>query len=155
AFQVLPTNYAGVFLIVLGICFFIIEAFTPTFGAFTLAGIVSLVFGSTILFNQPSEFLKVSLRLIIPLAVSLGLISTFLVTLAFKAHRKKTISGREALVGQTGLVKANISPEGKVFIHGEIWDAESSEKIPKGEKVIIEKVEGLKLLVKKLIERSE
>ena len=155
AFQVLPTNYAGVFLIVLGICFFIIEAFTPAFGAFTLAGIVSLVFGSTILFNQPSEFLKVSLRLIIPVAVSLGLISTFLVTLAFKAHRRKTISGQEALVGQIALAKSNISPEGKVFIHGEIWDAQSSKKISKGEKVVIEKVEGLKLLVKKLIERGE
>ncbi len=149
AFQVLPTNYAGVFLIVLGICFFIIEAFTPTFGAFTLAGIASFVFGSTILFNQPSEFLKVSLKIIIPVAISLGLISTFLITLTVKAHRRKTISGGEALIGQIGLAKTNISAKGKVFIHGEIWDAESSEKITKGEKVVIEKVEGLKLYVRK------
>ncbi len=154
AFQVLPTNYAGLFLIVLGICFFIVEAFTPTFGAFTLAGIVSLVFGSTILFNQPNEILKVSLRIIIPLAVSLGLISTFLITQIIKVHRRKTVSGSEALIGKVGLAKTNISPEGKVFIHGEIWDAQSREKIRKGEKVVVEKVEGLTLQVKKLIERS-
>ncbi len=151
AFHVLPTNYAGLSLIVLGICFFIIEAFTPTFGAFTLAGIVCLVFGSTILFNQPFEFLKVSLKLIIPVAVSLGLISTFLITRVIKAHRRKTISGQNALIGKTGLAKTNISSEqGKVFMHGELWDAQSSEKIRKGERVVVEKVEGLRLVVRKL-----
>lgn len=155
AFQVLPTNYAGLALIILGLGFFIIEAFTPTFGAFTLSGIVCLVFGSTILFNQPSEFLKISLKLILPVAFSLGAISTFLLTQVVKAHRKKTISGADALLGQSGLAKTNISPEGKVFIHGELWDAQSDEGIRKGEKVIIEKVEGLKLIVKKLIERGD
>lgn len=149
AFQVLPTNYAGLALIILGICFFIIEAFTPTFGAFTLAGVASLVFGSTMLFNQPYEFLKVSLKLIIPVAVSLGLISTFLLTLAVKAHRRKTIVGEKGLIGSTGLAKTNISPKGKVFVHGEIWDAQSGEAIKKGEQVVIERVEGLKLIVKK------
>ena len=149
AFQVLPTNYAGLALIILGIGFFIIEAFTPTFGAFTLAGIVALVFGSTILFNQPYEFLKVSLKMIIPVAVSLGLISTFLLTLTIKAHRRKTIVGREGLIGQLGLAKTNISAQGKVFIHGELWDAQSKEKVKKGENVVIEKVEGLKLIVRK------
>lgn len=149
AFQVLPTNYAGLALMILGVAFFVIEAFTPTFGAFTLAGIVAFVFGSTILFNQPHEFLRVSLKLIIPVAVSLGLISTFLVTLAIKAQRRKRISGSEGLVGQTGFARTSISPEGKIFIHGEIWDAQSDQKIKKGEKVVIEKVEGLKLIVKR------
>ena len=149
AFQVLPTNYAGLALVILGISFFLIEAFTPTFGAFTLAGIVALVFGSTILFNQPHEFLRVSLKLIIPVALSLGLISTFLVTLAVKSHRKKSTTGKEALIGQITQAKTNISNKGKVFIHGEIWDAQSNEKIKKGEKIVIEKVEGLKLTVKK------
>lgn len=149
AFQILPTNYAGLALIILGITFFVVEAFTPTFGAFTLAGIAALVFGSTILFNQPYEFLKVSLKIIIPLAVSLGLISSFLVTLAVKAHRRKITSGAEGLVGQTATARTNIAPKGKVFIHGEIWDAQSDEKIRKGENVVVEKVEGLKLIVKK------
>lgn len=149
AFQVLPTNYAGLALIILGIGFFVIEAFTPTFGAFTLAGIVSLVFGSTILFNQPYEFLQVSLKLIVPVAISLGLISTFLVTLLIKAHRRKTIVGQEGLIGQIGLAKTNISAKGKVSIHGEIWDAQSEEKVKKGEQVVVEKVQGLKLTVKK------
>ena len=149
AFQVLPTNYAGLFLIVLGLGFFVIEAFTPTFGAFTLAGIAALGFGSTILFNQPYEFLKVSLKLVIPVAVSLGLISTFLVTLVVKAHRRKATIGSEALIGQLALAKTNILTKGKVFIHGEIWDARSDEKIKKGKEVVIEKVEGLKLIVRK------
>jgi membrane-bound serine protease (ClpP class) len=149
AFQVLPTNYAGIFLIVLGLSFFVIEAFTPTFGAFTLAGIVALVFGSTILFNQPSAFLKVSLKIVIPLAVSLALISTFLITLTIRAHRRKSTIGSDALVGQQAPAKTNIAPKGKVFIHGEIWDARSRDKIRKGEIVTIDRVEGLKLIVKK------
>ena len=149
AFQVLPTNYAGLALIILGIAFFVIEAFTPAFGAFTLAGIVSLVFGSTILFNQPYRFLKVSLSVIIPVAAALGLISTFLVALAIKAQRKKVLSGKEALLGEKGTARTNIARRGKVFIHGEIWDAQSNRQIKKGEAVIVEKVEGLKLTVKK------
>ncbi len=155
AFQVLPTNYAGLALIILGLAFFIIEAFTPTFGAFTLAGIVSLVFGSTILFNQPYEFLKVSLRLIIPTAIVLGLIFSFLVTRVILAHRRKTTVGSEALVGKVAIAKTNIAPKGKVFIHGELWDASSQEKIRKGEEVVVEKVDGLKLTVKKHTERGE
>jgi membrane-bound serine protease (ClpP class) len=149
AFQVLPTNYAGLALVVLGLAFFVIEAFTPAFGAFTLAGLVALVFGSTILFNQPHEFLQVSLKLIIPVALALGLISTFLVTLTVKAHRRKTSIGAEGLIGQTAIARTAISPNGKVFIHGEIWNAQSSDKIHKDEEVIIEKIEGLKLTVRK------
>ncbi|MFH1450439.1 MAG: nodulation protein NfeD [archaeon] len=149
AFQVLPTNYAGLALIIAGVSFFVIEAFTPTFGAFTLAGIVALIFGSTILFNQPYDFLTVSLKIIIPVAVTLGAISTFLVTLTIKAHQKRAISGKEGLMGQTGTARTKISNKGKVFIHGEIWDAESTEPICKDEKVVIEKIEGLKLMVRK------
>ncbi|MBN2097567.1 MAG: nodulation protein NfeD [Candidatus Omnitrophica bacterium] len=149
AFQVLPTNYAGLALVVLGVAFFVIEAFTPTFGAFTLAGIAALVFGSTILFNQPNEFLRVSLRLVIPVAVSLGLISTFLVTLVIRAHKRKSTIGQDALIGQRALAKTNISAKGKVFIHGEIWNAQSSEKIKKGAEVVVDKVQGLKLIVRK------
>ncbi|MFC1699977.1 nodulation protein NfeD [Candidatus Omnitrophota bacterium] len=149
AFQVLPTNYAGLALIILGLGFFVIEAFTPTFGAFTLAGIIALIFGSTILFNQPHEFLKVSLKIIFPVAISLGLISTFLVSLAVKAQQRKVTSGAQGLIGQIAEARTNISRKGKVFIHGEIWNAQSKQKISKGDEVVVEEVSGLKLIVKK------
>jgi membrane-bound serine protease (ClpP class) len=150
AFQILPTNYAGLALIVFGLIMFVAEAFTPTFGAFTLGGITAVIFGSIMLYNQPYEFLRVSLKIIIPIAVALGAISVFLVSLAVKAHRKKSALGAKGLVGQTAKALSRVSArKGKVFIHGEIWNALSDEKIAKGDEVVIVEIKGLTLKVRK------
>ena len=148
ALSILPINYAGLTLIILGLIFFIVEAFTPTFGLFTLGGIISFILGSIMLFNQP-EFIKVSLKTIVPLVVTLGTFSLFVLTKIIQAHFRKSLSGKEGLIGKVGTAYTDISQSGKIFIHGEIWNAQSDEEIKKEEKVEVIRVEGLTLTVKK------
>ncbi len=148
SFQILPVNYAGVILIVAGIVFFIIEAFTPAFGVLTLGGIIAFIFGSIMLFRNPSIF-SVSLSLVVPIALALAFWSIFILGKALKERVKKPRSGQDALVGREGIAQTDIAPHGKVFIRGELWNASSTEKIRAGEKVIIEKTQALTLFVKK------
>ena len=148
SFSVLPLNYAGIILIVLGIIFFIVEAFTPSFGMFTLGGIISFILGSIMLFNQP-KIIKVSFELIIPLAIILGLFSIFILAKIVQAHRRKSPSGKEGLIGEEGVAYSDILKKGKVFIHGEIWNATSEDEIKKDEAVEVMGVRGLTLIVKK------
>jgi membrane-bound serine protease (ClpP class) len=148
ALSILPINYAGLTLLILGLIFFIIEAFTPTFGMFTLGGIISFSLGSVMLFNQP-EFIKVSFKIIVPLTITLSVFSLFILTKIIQAHFKKPKSGRESLISEEGLAKTTIHKKGKIFIHGEIWNAVSEEEIKRGEKVEVIDIKGLTLLVKK------
>jgi len=149
AFQVLPINFVGIVLTILGILFLIIEIFTPTFGIFTLGGITCLALGALMLFNQPAPFLKLSLKIVFPVIISMGLITLFLLTKIFQAHTKKPLTGLESLVGKTGVAYTKIDKKGKVFIKGEIWEAFSDTVIEKDEEVIVEKVEGMRLKVKR------
>lgn len=149
AFQVLPVNYAGVALIVLGILFLIIELFTPTFGMFTLGGIICMVIGSLMLFNQDVPFLKISLKLVLGVVLSLSIITLFLLTKVVAIQRRKPLAGKEALIGKTGVAITDIKKKGQIELEGQIWTAKSKDDIKKGEEVITEKIEGLTLYVKK------
>jgi membrane-bound serine protease (ClpP class) len=110
-----------------------------------------MVIGSIMLINTPIPELRPSLNFIIPVAIGISLIFIFLITLAIKAHMKKAYTGREGLEGEVGTAQTDIDPEGKVFVHGEIWQAESSEKIPRGTKVrVVEVLDNLKIRVVKV-----
>jgi membrane-bound serine protease (ClpP class) len=148
AFSALPVNYAGLALIALGIIFLIVEAFTPTFGLFAGAGLISFVLGSLFLFRGPAEF-KVPLSLVLPLAVVIGVWNVFVVGKIIQARIRKPQGGPEGLIGEIGKAYTKISKKGKVFIHGEIWNAQSNQKIKKGEDVEVVAVNGLRLTVKK------
>jgi membrane-bound serine protease (ClpP class) len=145
SFQTLPVNYAGLLLIALAIVFFIAEIKVASYGILSLGGIVSLALGSIMLF----EDVGVSLRLMAPTIVLIGGFFVIVSTLAFRAYRAKPQSGVEGLMGEVGVVKHPIDPEGLVFVHGEYWRAVSSEKLEPGEKVSVEEVTGLILKVKK------
>jgi membrane-bound serine protease (ClpP class) len=147
AFSILPVNYAGLTLIVVGLIFFVVEAFTPTFGMFTLGGVISFILGSLMLFHQ-GEFIRVSFKVIASLTITLSALSIFLLSKIIASLREKPKVGSEALLNKEALAHTDIMKEGKVILRGEIWDA-VGEGIRKGDKVIIEKVEGLKLYVKK------
>lgn len=151
SFQLLPINYTGLLLIILGIILFIAEALTPAFfGLLALGGIVCFALGSLMLIKSPYPFLKISLNLIIPAVVSVAAIIIFLVANALKIYRKKVSTGKEGLIGQTATAITKIEKEGKVFLHGEIWNAENTtnEIIKKNQEVVVVKVEGLKLFIK-------
>ncbi len=151
ALNIISANWLGVLLIILGIILFALEIITPTFGGLALGGVIALVLGSMILISPDSPYGDISLQVIIPIAL---FSAAFFLTIAYlgaKAQFRKPITGKEGMIGETGIAKTHIDKKGgKVFIHGEIWDAYSDEEIKKGEEVEVIDVKGLKLKVKKV-----
>ena len=145
SFQTLPVNYAGLLLIALAIIFFIAEIKVTSYGALSLGGLISLTLGSIMLFDD----LKVSLKLMAPTVLLVGGFFVIVSTLAFRAYRTQPKSGKDGLIGEIGLVKEDIDPEGLIFVHGEYWRATAGEKIEADEKVEVEGADGLILRVKK------
>ena len=144
---VLPVNYAGVLLIVLAFGLFIAEVFTTTFGLFTAGGIISLVFGSLILFKGGPLF-QVDPWLIAGVVIFIAALFAFVIQRVIRAHRYQPTTGREELVGKRAVVKAALAPEGTVFFKGERWTAISETgRVEPGEEVTITKVDGLTLYV--------
>lgn len=150
SFQTLPVNYAGMLLILLAIILFILEMKIISYGLLSLGGVLSLLLGSLMLFDIGSEVgLQLSLRVLVPTVV---LVSGFFVVvagLAFRAQISKVITGPRGLIGEIGIVQKALSPEGKIFIHGELWNAISDEVIEEGTKVKVVSVENLVLKVEK------
>ncbi|KPK41929.1 MAG: hypothetical protein AMJ78_04175 [Omnitrophica WOR_2 bacterium SM23_29] len=149
--QILPTNYAGLALILLAIVLFVAEVKVPGFGLLTLGGLVCMILGSLILFDSPYKIMRVSLMLAISFSLATAGITIFLVGAAIKAHKRQVMSGKEGLIGKIGQAETDIDKdkEGKVFIHGEIWNAVADEKIKKGEKVKVVKLDGMCLVVER------
>ncbi|MGZ5439738.1 MAG: NfeD family protein [Candidatus Aminicenantales bacterium] len=150
AFQILPINYVGLGLILLAIILFILEVKVQSFGMLAVGGIAAMIIGSLMLIKSPIAELRPSLSYILPVVLALSLIVLFLLTLVFKAHRRLSFSGREGMIGETGTARTDLSPTGKVFVHGELWEAEAVEPVRTGERVkVIAVLEGLKLKVGK------
>ena len=150
SFQILPINYVALLLILLAIGLFILEVKVQSFGILGAGGIIAMVIGSVMLIDSPIPELQPSLKIIIPLAVGLSLIFLFLLFLVVRAHSRKATTGKEGLVGEIGTAQTDLSPEGKVFVHGEIWNAEAAEPIAKGSKVRVTQVlDSLKIRVDK------
>ena len=135
SFQILPINYVGLILILLAVGLFLLEIKVQSYGVLSVGGIIAMLIGSIMLIDAPIPELKPSLRLIIPVVIGLSLIFIALVVLAVRAYAQKSVTGKEGLVGEIGRAQSVLNPEGKVFVHGEIWNATADEKIPKGAKV--------------------
>jgi membrane-bound serine protease (ClpP class) len=151
AFQILPVNYVGLLLILLAIGLFVLEVKVQSFGILAAGGVAAMVIGSMMLISSPVPELRPSLRVIIPVALGLSLIFILLVYLVVKAHGRKVFTGREGMVGEIGVAQADLNPEGKVFVHGELWNAEAGTFIPKGSKVkVVKALDTLKIRVEKL-----
>jgi len=150
SFQTLPVNYAGLLLILLAIILFILEIKIVSHGVLTIGGVISMIIGSLMLFESTQPFFRLSLKVILPTVIITTLFFTLTITLAIRAHRRKPVTGAEGLVGLQGEARTDIHEDGTVFVHGEIWSAWSDEPIKAGEKIIVDKVEGLKLKVHSL-----
>ena len=154
ALQTLPINYAGVLLILLAIVFFIMEMKITSYGLLSVAGIVSLLLGSLMLFESSSPELRVAWSVLVPTIVLVSGFFAAVAALVFRAHVNKPRTGTRGLMNETGVVKRDLKPDGKVFIHGELWNARSSQPLPVGTKVRIVGVDSLVLVVEAL-EASE
>lgn len=149
----LPVNYAGLALIVFSIILFVLEIKIVSHGILSVGGVISLILGSIMLIDVESalEFAEISIEVIILIAALTLIFFSFAIGLGIKAQRKKPITGAEGIKGEKGITLTELNPNGKVKIHGEIWDAESSEgEIGKNSKVVVLGVNELTLKVKKL-----
>jgi len=152
---VLPVNWFGLAFLIIAFVLFIVDIKAATHGGLTAAGIGSFIVGALVLFNSPGtpQFQRVSLPLVILVALIIGISFAIIVGFALRAMKKPVITGQEGMRGQTGIARTDINPTGQVQSGAELWTAELAEgqgKIRKGEKVEVVKVEGLKLKVKKM-----
>jgi membrane-bound serine protease (ClpP class) len=150
ALQKLPVNYAGFLFILLAVVFFILEIKVTSYGLLSLAGVLSLVVGSLMLFRVPGEIGRLSLSVLVPTVVVISAFFVTVATLAFRAQIRKPTTGKEGLVGAVGETRTDLNPEGKVFVEGELWNAYAEEPIPRGAKVRVMEIEDLKLKVQRI-----
>jgi len=148
AFQMLPVNYAGFALIILGIILMIAEAIVPSFGALGIGGVIAMVIGSIILIDTDVPGFMVSRPLIgaIALASSFGLMA--IIGIAMKARQRPVVSGREELVGATGTALLDFEHQGSVFVHSERWSAITSAPLLEGQAIVVTDIDGLMLKVR-------
>ena len=147
ALNLLPTRFAALALIASAFVLFALEAKFVTHGVLTTGGIVLLTLGGLLLVDAPIPEMRVHFVTALAVSIPLGIITAFLMTLALRAHRNKVVTGVQGLIGEVGTAQGILAPLGKVFVHGEIWDAVSSSPVPAGSKVVVQKVDGQRLEV--------
>jgi membrane-bound serine protease (ClpP class) len=156
----LPINYAGLGLVVLAFVLFGAEVFTPTHGALTLAGVISLFLGGLLLFDTTELDYRVSIVPVAAVSISLGAIFFFIIGTAVRSLKRKPTTGAEGLIGATGVVKKALAPKGVVFVDGARWQASlingesltesgAVEEVEEGALVEVVAVNGLSLKVRK------
>ncbi|HEV2399242.1 MAG TPA: nodulation protein NfeD [Candidatus Sulfotelmatobacter sp.] len=147
ALNLLPTRFAALALILGAFALFAAEAKFASHGVLTIGGIVLLTLGGLLLVDSPIPEMRVHLATALAVSIPLGGITAFLMSIALKARRNKVTTGEQGLVGETGVAQTALSPQGKVFVHGELWDAVANSSLPAGQLVVIRKVDGLTLQV--------
>jgi membrane-bound serine protease (ClpP class) len=147
AFNLLPTNFAGVALILAAVVLFILEAKLATHGILGVSGVVMMTLGALLLVDGPIPELRVKLATALAVSVPFGAITIMLLTLALRARRNKIATGAQGLIGLIGVAQTPLSPEGKVFVHGELWNAVSESPVSAGEQVEVRRVDGLTVYV--------
>ena len=147
ALQVLPVNYAGLALIIVGVALMTAEAFAPSFGALGLGGIVAFVFGAIMMFDSGIPGFGISITFVVGLAIVAALLIVWLVTSLLKMRRRGSVSGRDSIVGGVGTAMQDFEGEGTVWLEGESWAARSRVPISKNQHVIVTALDGLVLEV--------
>ena len=147
ALNLLPTRFAAVVLIFASFILFALEAKFAAHGVLAIGGIVTLTLGGLLLVDAPIPEMRVHLLTALAVSIPLGIITVFLMSIALKARANKVVTGVQGLIGEIGLTQSALSPQGKVFVHGELWDAISSANLPAGQPVVVRQVEGLQLSV--------
>jgi membrane-bound serine protease (ClpP class) len=147
ALNLLPTRFAALVMILGAFALFAAEAKFATHGVLTIGGIALLTLGGLLLVDAPIPEMRVHLMTALAVSIPLGLITAFLMTIAVRARRNKVVTGAQGLVGETGVAQTALSPQGKVFVHGELWDAVASATLAPGQFVVVRNIQGLTLQV--------
>ncbi len=147
ALNLLPTRFAALVLILGAFALFGAEAKFASHGILTIGGIALLTLGGLLLVDSPIPEMRVHLVTALAVSIPLGAITAFLMSIALKARRNKRVSGADGLIGETAIAQSALMPRGKVFVHGELWDAVSSSDVAAGESVVVRRIDGLLLQV--------
>jgi membrane-bound serine protease (ClpP class) len=147
AMQMLPTRYESVALVLGAFVLFGLEAKFQSHGVLTIGGMIMMVLGMLLLVDGPIPEMRVKLLTALSVAIPLGVITVFLLTLAIRARRNKVVTGKESLIGEIGVARSPLLPTGKVFVRGSIWNAVASVNIDVGQAVVVRNVQGLTLQV--------
>jgi membrane-bound serine protease (ClpP class) len=147
----LPFRSIAIVLILTSFIMFILEAKLQTHGIVGAGGIVLMVLGALLLVDGPIPQMRVQLWAALAVAIPLGIITIFLMTIALKARRNKVVTGEQGMIGAIAIVCAPLTPSGKVFVQGELWDAISAANVDAGGKVVVRKVENLVLHVEPVL----
>ena len=154
ALAVLPVNIAGLLLVILGLILFVVDVYVEGLGVFTVGGALALAVGSFLLFAGVDPEIRVSPWLISGVVLASVLFFGFAMTLALRARRRQATTGYEGLIGLVGESRADLDPEGQVWVKGALWKARAlNGDIPRGRRVRVRRVDGLLLLVQE--EREE
>jgi len=146
----LPFRSIAVVLIIASFAMFVLEAKLQTHGIIGAGGIVLMVLGALLLVDGPIPQLRVQLWAALAVAVPIGAITVFLMTIALRARRNKVVTGEQGMIGEVAIVCAPLTPSGKVFFQGELWDAVSPANVDAGGRVVVRNVENLVLHVEPL-----
>src|SRR5205823_13489061 len=147
ALNFLPTRFASLALLLVAFALFALEAKFATHGVLAIGGIVSMVIGALFLVDGPIPQMRVNVITATAVSIPIGVIAVFLTTLVLKARHGKVATGSEGMIGQIGIARTAVGADGKVFVHGELWNAVASAAIAEGSRVRVASVNGLHLVV--------
>jgi membrane-bound serine protease (ClpP class) len=147
ALNLLPVRFAAIAMIIGAFALFAAEAKFASHGVLTTGGIVLLTLGGLFLVDAPIPEMRVHPATALAVSIPLGIITAFLMSIAVRARRNKVVTGEQGLIGEIGIAQTALAPAGKVFVHGELWDAVSTVPVPAGERIVVRQVDGLTLRV--------
>ncbi|MEO8035426.1 MAG: nodulation protein NfeD [Acidobacteriota bacterium] len=147
AMNLLPTRYAALALLIASFVLFALEAKYVSHGVLGLGGVVCMIMGGLFLVDGPIPEMRVRLLTAIVASIPIAGITIALMTLALRARRNRVVTGREGMVGEIGIARTALTPDGRIFVHGELWNATASAEIAAGSQVRVERVDGLRVWV--------
>jgi membrane-bound serine protease (ClpP class) len=147
ALSVLPINWLGAALLLLAVALFILEAKFASHGILGAGGAIAMILGAVLLVNSPIPEMRIRIGTAVGITLPFAIITVFLLSLVLRAKANKVVTGTSGMVDQTAIARTPMNPEGKVFVHGEFWDAVSSRPVEAGARVRVAAVEGLILKV--------
>ena len=147
ALNLLPVRYASLALLLAAFALFALEAKYATHGILGIGGVVCMVFGALFLVDGPIPQMRVHLGTALAVSIPIGIIAVFLTTIVLRARRAQVTTGREGMIGEIGIARTALGPDGKVFVHGELWNATAQAAIAEGARVRVAGVNGLHLVV--------
>jgi membrane-bound serine protease (ClpP class) len=147
ALNILPTRFTALGLIIASFALFALEAKYATHGILGIGGIITMTMGALLLVDSPMPEMRVHLFTALAASIPFGIITIFLMNIALKARANKVVTGEQGLIGEIGVVQTALTPSGKVFVHGELWNAVAAAEIPVGQSVVVRRIDGLELQV--------